>query len=300
MKNYSLNRRQFIRATAALSSVALLPVSLRAADAPAKRTAVDQVDLGKTGIKLSRLGFGTGTNNGNDQAKNGKEGFIKMVQYAYDHGITYFDTAQAYRATFGWIADAIKGLPREKLYIQSKVQGNPQDVTAAIDQIRKTLNVDYIDTLMVHCVENARWIEERKRVMDALDEAMSKKWIRSKGVSCHGLPALKVATESDWPEVHLVRINPVGKLVDGPTGRWGEQGNPDAVLEQIKAMSGKNRGIIAMKVFGCGQLNTDEDRQKSIRYLMSKKEINACVIGFKNTDEIDYALKHMNAALAEA
>jgi 1-deoxyxylulose-5-phosphate synthase len=299
MKNHALNRRHFIKTTAALSTVAFLPVSLRSADVVAKRTAADQVELGNTGVKLSRLGFGTGTNNGQDQARNGKEAFIKMVQYAYDHGITYFDTAQAYRATFGWIAEAIKGLPREKLYIQCKVQGAPQDVPAQIDAIRKTLNTDYVDSLMVHAVENARWPQDRKRVMDGIDEAKSKKWVLSKGVSAHGLPALRVAAENEWPQVHLVRINPAGKLVDGPTGRWGEQGNPDSVVEQIKAMSGKKRGIIAMKVFGCGQITTDEGRKASLKFLAGLKEVNACVIGFKSIEEIDYALKHFNEALAE-
>jgi aryl-alcohol dehydrogenase-like predicted oxidoreductase len=299
MKNHTLSRRQFIGSTVVLTGAALMPVSLRAADA-VKRTATDQVELGNTGIKLSRLGFGTGSNNGRDQVRDGKDGFIKMIHYAYDHGITYFDTAPAYRDTFGFVGDALKGLPREKLFIQSKVQGNPQDVMASIDQIRKSLNTDYIDSLLVHGVENARWPEERKRVMDAIDEAKSKKWIRAKGVSHHGLPALRVAAENPWPEVHLTRINPIGKLVDGPTGRWGEKGDPAAVVEQIKIMGGKKRGVIAMKVFGCGQLNTDEDREKSIRFIMATKEINACVIGFANTDQIDYAIKKINAALAEA
>ena len=98
---------------------------MKAGAAPAlKRTAVDQVTLGNTGIKLSRLGFGTGSNNGREQTDLGREEFNKLIRYAYDQGITYIDTAQSYR-TFTWIADAIKGLPREKLYIQSKLPGTP-------------------------------------------------------------------------------------------------------------------------------------------------------------------------------
>src|ERR1039458_7358301 len=116
MKNHGLNRRQFIRTSAALAGTALLsPWALsgvRAAAAPAgKRTAVDQVTLGRTGIKLSRLGFGTGSDNGHIQAALGQEDFNKLIHYAYDQGITYFDTSETY-ATFPWIGGAIKGLPR--------------------------------------------------------------------------------------------------------------------------------------------------------------------------------------------
>ena len=68
-----------------------------AAAASPKRTAVDQVTLGQTGIKLSRLGMGTGSNSGQIQFDLGREGFNSLVKYAYDQGITYFDCSQTYR-----------------------------------------------------------------------------------------------------------------------------------------------------------------------------------------------------------
>ena len=146
MKIQGLNRRQFIKTSAvAAAGAALLPgLSTPSTFAAAtKRTATDQVTLGKTGVKLSRLGLGTGSSNGHEQTAEGKDAFIKMIHYAYDQGITYIDTAQRY-ATFEWIGDAIKGLPREKLFIQSKVPGKPGDVLATIDSHRKTFNTDYV------------------------------------------------------------------------------------------------------------------------------------------------------------
>src|SRR5450759_1515659 len=228
LKRHGLNRRQFIRTFAALAGTALLSPwalsNIRAAAAPAgKRTAVDQVMLGKTGIKLSRLGFGTGSDNGHAQTALGRDGFTKLIQYAYDQGITYIDTAQAY-ATFDWIGDAIKGLPREKLFIQSKVPGKPDDVLATIDRHRKTFNTDYIDSLLVHCMTRDAWTDEWKRVMDAFNEAKEKKWIRATGGSCPSLPALRAATASDWTEVHLVRVNPQGSHIDGANEEvWDNQ-----------------------------------------------------------------------------
>jgi Predicted oxidoreductases of the aldo/keto reductase family len=299
-----MNRRQFIRTTAVAAGAALtsntwMPTAFAA---EAKRTAVDQVSLGKTGIKLSRLGIGTGSNNGFVQTAEGKENFVKLIRYAYDKGITYIDTAQSYQ-TFQWIGDAIKDLPREKLFIQSKVGGRPTDVLATIDRHRKTFNTDYIDSLLIHCMTRGNWTDpdQWKRVMDAFDEAREKKWILSKGVSCHSLPALRAATASDWNQVHLVRINPQGKHMDTPSGSWDGEVSPEInpVVEEIKQMHSKGRGVIGMKIFGNGDFRERKDREKSIRYAMSLKEVDAVVIGFSKPAEIDEAIEIMNTALAE-
>jgi predicted aldo/keto reductase-like oxidoreductase len=312
MKRHGLNRRQFIQNSAVLAGTALLSpwalTSVRAASAPAvpagaaasKRTAVDQVTLGKTGLKLSRLGFGTGSNNGREQTDLGREGFTNLIHYAYDQGITYIDTAESYR-TFGWISDAVKGLPREKLFIQSKMDGKPEDVLAVIDHHRKVLNTDYIDSLLVHCMTRGAWTDEWKRITDAYNEAQEKKWIRAKGVSCHSLPALRAAAASDWTEVHLVRVNPQGIYTDGEVADWSSttQHEISPVMQEIKTMHEKGHGVIGMKICGAGTFASAADREKSIRYAMACKDIDAIVIGFTSQQQIDEAIERMNRALAE-
>jgi predicted aldo/keto reductase-like oxidoreductase len=297
--NCNYSRRQFLkRSTLAAGALALAPDGMlraQSAAAPAaKRTAVDEVTLGKTGIKLSRLGMGTGSDSGRKQTALGKDGFTKLVHYAYDQGIRYIDCAQSY-VTFEWIADAIKGLPREKLFIQSKIQGKPADVLAAIDHHRKVFNSDYVDSMLVHCTVSGAWTDELKSVMDAYDQAKEKKWIRSKGVSCHSLPALRAAVASDWTEVHLVRVNPMGRRMWSPTDP-GHEIAP--VMDELANMRAKGRGVIGMKIIGDGTFLLPEEREKSIRFAMSRPELDAIVIGFKSADEIDEAIKRMNAALA--
>ncbi|MFZ1071841.1 MAG: aldo/keto reductase [Verrucomicrobiia bacterium] len=299
-----LSRRQFLKTSTALAGTMLLSRwalgKTGAADGPAVvRTATDQVTLGNTGIKLSRLGFGTGSDNGHIQTAEGKDAFVDLIHYAYDRGITYIDTSESYR-TFGLIAGAIKGLPREKLFIQSKMDGRPEDVLAVIDHHRKTFDTDYIDSLLVHCMTRGQWTDEWKRVMDAFNEAQDRKWIRAKGVSCHSLPALRAGVASDWPEVHLVRVNPQGSYIDNETGAWGAQRNEiTPVMQQIKTMHEKGRGVIGMKICGNGKFNDPADREKSIRYAMACRDIDAVVIGFKNRAEIDEAIERINRALKE-
>lgn len=295
------SRRQFLEGAVAIAGAALVsPAIVSAAENIVKRTAVDQVTLGTTGIKLSRLGFGTGSNSGNVQKALGQQAFNDLIHYAYDQGITSFDCAQGYQ-TFDWIAGAIKGLPREKLFIQSKVSGQPQDILKAIDRHRTVFNTDYVDSLLVHCMVKDGWTDQYKRIMEGFDQAKEKKWIRAKGVSCHSLPALRTAAASDWNEVHLVRVNPQAVWIDGPEETWNKSGTDIApVMKEIKTLHAKGRGVIGMKLVGNGEFQKPEDREKAIRFAMSQPEIHAVVIGFKSTKEVDEAIERINRALAAA
>ncbi|HWQ91392.1 MAG TPA: aldo/keto reductase [Clostridia bacterium] len=301
MKTHRINRRQFLENTAlAAGAVMLSSCAGPGLRAGRKRTAADQVVLGKTGLKISRLGFGTGSNSGNVQHELGQENFNRLIRYAYDQGITYFDCAQSYR-TFEWVKGAIKGLPRERLFIQSKIGGKPENILQAIDNHRKIFDTDYVDSMLIHCMVKDQWTDEYKRIMDAYDEAKQKRWILSKGVSCHSLPALRAATASQWTEVHLVRVNPQGRYIDGPEQTWNKSGHDvGPVLQEIQTMHADGRGIIGMKIIGNGDFTDPEDRERSIRFAMSRPELHSVVIGFKNTAEIDEAIQRINSALAEA
>jgi predicted aldo/keto reductase-like oxidoreductase len=301
MKTKNVSRRQFLQESiAAAGAISLAPALLPArAETAVKRTAVDQVTLGKTGMKLSRLGMGCGSQSGQIQHDLGQQGFNDLVKYAYDQGITYFDCAQTYK-TFEWMGAAIKPFPREKIFLQSKVPGKPEDIIAAIDHHRKIYDTDYIDSLLVHCMIQHDWTDHYNRVMDGFNTAKDKGWIRAKGVSCHSLPALELATATPWTEVHLVRVNPQGHHIDGAEESvWNDNlHDVNPVVEQLKKMRADGRGVIGMKIIGNGEFVTEEDREKSVRFAMSRPEIDAVVIGFKNRAEINEAIWRINRALA--
>ncbi|HOY59784.1 MAG TPA: aldo/keto reductase [Verrucomicrobiota bacterium] len=305
MKAESLNRRTFFKQSAAFAGGAvLLPLAAPGSTtraAAVKRTAADQVALGRTGITLSRLGIGTGSNSGKVQRDLGQQAFDRLIRYAYDKGITYIDAAQSYQ-TFEWIGGAIKGLPRERLFIQSKIPGQPEDVLDAIDRHRKAFDTDYIDSMLIHCMVKPGWTDPFKRVMEGFDQAKEKKWIRARGVSCHSLPALQTATASDWTDVHLVRLNPQGASMDTPEETWNarsEASHVPAVVSEIKEMRRRGHGVIGMKLIGDGAFQTPEEREKSIGYVMGSGLCDAVVIGFKSTAEIDEAIERIDRALAQ-
>jgi predicted aldo/keto reductase-like oxidoreductase len=290
------SRRDFLtQSAAAVGVLAAGSNFLNAADRPRKLTSgADRVPLGKTGITTSLLGMGTGSigvKHSSNQVKLGEEKFKKLVRYAFDKGITYFDTADQYGSHI-YLREALRGLPRDKLFIQTKTHATtPEMARADIERFREELGVDYLDTLLMHCMTKGSWPVDRRPVMDTLAEAKAKGRIRAVGVSCHGMAPLKAAVDCDWIDVDLARINPVG----GKAGRM--DGTPDEVAACLKAMHAKGKAIIGMKILAEGTLKTPEKQIESLRYVLGLGCLSCFVIGFESEQQIDQIMQRIEMAL---
>src|SRR5271169_3298524 len=112
-------RRDFLKSSVAAT---VLPgIGGVAGFAQTKRSATDWVTLGKSNVKVTRLAFGTGTFSGRVQRDLGQEEFTRLVRYAYDRGIRFFETAESYHGMAEMLAIALKGIPRDSYRIMSKV-----------------------------------------------------------------------------------------------------------------------------------------------------------------------------------
>jgi predicted aldo/keto reductase-like oxidoreductase len=194
------------------------------------------------------------------------------------------------------VSQAIKGLPRERLWIQSKMWWTPENIQkpmVALERYRKELGTDYIDSLLIHCTMQSTWPQDVRPMMDAFDEARAKKLIRVKGMSCHGLPALRRAAQVDWAEVQLARVNPQGRHVDGEDPEFGAPGQVNEAMKEIRTIHAKGRGVIGMKLIGNGDFKDPADRRKAIQYAMTCGFVDAIVIGFASTAEIDEAIQNI-------
>jgi predicted aldo/keto reductase-like oxidoreductase len=301
-----ISRRKFIRQSAAITGAVVVSNELLGAEAaPAIRTAADWVPLGnlvKEKITIPRLGMGTGSRNGAVQRELGQSKFNDLMKYAYERGIRYFDTAKNYQ-TYEMIGPALKAnkFERDKIFILHKMpswNGVPKDTLGMIDQYRRDYGVDYLDLLLIHCTTTATWPTDLRPMMDAFDEAQQRGWIRAKGMSCHGLRALREATKSNWIEVQLARINPQGRHVDQDLPNvHAPEGKYDEAMKEIKAMHAKGRGIIAMKLCGNGEFVNAEDREKAVQHAVNCGFVDAMVMGFKNNAEIDEHIERVNRAL---
>jgi len=134
MANFS--RRDFLKtglAATALAGAGSLGL------AAAKQSATDMVTLGNSGVKVTRLAFGTGTMNGRVQRDLGQEGFNRLVRYAYDRGIRFFETAQSYPDMHRMLGVALKGIPRDSYQLMTKVTTWGRDRAEAIARMLRAL-----------------------------------------------------------------------------------------------------------------------------------------------------------------
>src|ERR1700726_420548 len=100
--------------------VGVAATALSAVAAPTKRLHSDWVTLGKSNVKVTRLAFGTGTFSGKVQRELGQEEFTRLVRYAYDRGIRFFETAESYHGMPEMLATALKGIPRDSYRLMTK------------------------------------------------------------------------------------------------------------------------------------------------------------------------------------
>jgi len=105
------SRRHFLKTGLAATSLAAAAGPLLAA--PTKRSATDLVTLGNSGVKVSRLAFGTGTMSGRVQRELGQDQFNRLVRHAYDNGVRFFETAESYPGMPEMLGIALKGIPRD-------------------------------------------------------------------------------------------------------------------------------------------------------------------------------------------
>ena len=298
-----ITRRKFLEsAFVGTAGTAVLPQLLTAKDVTkaAKRTATDLVALGRSKVRLCRLGMGTGTRGGKIQRELGREKFIKLIRYGIERGVTYIDTADNYNGMHEMIKPAIKGIDREKIQILCKIwPGRHQNPLKEIDRFRREIGTDYFDVMLMHCVRTPDWVEQNKRLRDLLDTAREKKIIRATGVSIHGLLPLRAAADTGWGDVRLVRINHNGHHMDNLKNKWKAPGNVSEVVRHIKKMHADGKGIIGMKLIGEGDFKGPELRRKSIDFVIGLGCVNAVTIGFKSPAEIDEAITNINNALAK-
>jgi predicted aldo/keto reductase-like oxidoreductase len=290
-----LSRREFLKASLAVGaagSVGALPLQGMA------RTATDTVTLGKSGMRVTRLAFGTGSNNGYVQAALGQKEFTRLIHYAYDRGIRFFETAEAY-ATPAMLGKALKGLPRESYQLMTKVTTDEgADTHQRFEEMLRTSDTEYFDIMLLHWQHTPNWVAKTTRWQDGILQAQSKKIIRTRGASVHGLPALREMPGNKWLEVAMIRMNHNGTRMDGPIPDDNNPGNIAEVVEHVQQVKRDGMGVISMKLVGDGTFTRHEDRQAAMRFAFQHAGIDCATVGFKNTREIDEAIDNLNLALA--
>ena len=289
-----MRRREFLHGAACAAGAAWLPPGALAWGAPAapglsrKFSAADLVTLGSTGIQTSRLAMGTGTvgtGHHSHQTALGIKGLSELLLNGYDHGLRFFDTADAY-GSHPHVAEALKHVARDKVTVLTKTWArDPASARADLERFRRELGVEQIDICLMHCLTEGDWTERFKGVMDVLSEAKQKGLIRAHGCSCHSIEALRAAAKSPWVEVDLVRINPIGAYMDDA---------PETVVNVLREMRAAKKAIVGMKILGQGELRNRQD--EALRYALSLDLLDAFTIGAESRFEQEDLVRRIAAA----
>ncbi|HON00938.1 MAG TPA: aldo/keto reductase [Acidobacteriota bacterium] len=275
-----INRREFVRVGAAAGVAGglwwLEGESVSAV--VTGKSASDRVVLGDTGIEVTRLAMGTGTNGGgkesNQTRKLGVQGLADLLEEAFERGVRFWDAADQY-GTHPHLREALKRVSREDVVILTKTHASTEaEMKADLDRFRQELGTDYLDIVLLHCMMTADWPKRKQGAMEVLAGAREDGIVRAHGVSCHTLEALRVASETDWVQVDLARINPAGSSMDADV---------ETVVRLLRKMKAAGKGVIGMKILGAGELVDRID--ESLRFVLNLDCVDCFTIGTESREE---------------
>jgi predicted aldo/keto reductase-like oxidoreductase len=291
MSRKKITRRQFV-STITIGTGAVIAGSSAFGSATGKSVqAADQlsiIKLGKSGLKTTLVGMGTGFSGYNRSSNITRAGIAEsLIREAYEKGIRYFDCADSY-GTHAYTAAALKNFPRETYTLCSKIWfsqgGIPEperpDANIVVDRFRKELNTDYIDLIQIHCMTDGKWTDKEKKQMDILENLKARKVIKAHGVSVHSLEAMEACLGNPWVDVVHVRINPHGESMDKP--------DPALVTPVIAKLHAEGKGIIGMKLIGAGKFKNDPEKiDESLRFVLGLGSVDLLIVGFEKPEQID-------------
>jgi 1-deoxyxylulose-5-phosphate synthase len=288
------NRREFIlKSAAGLAGLTVLSTGLKGFNLSPAAATIDNVKLGNTGLMVPRVALGTGSGGwakASNQTRLGMKKFVELSQYAYDRGIKFFDTADMY-GSHPYVGEALKVLPRENVTVLTKVMTYNQEgwykvepFQASLDRFRKEIGTEYFDIFLLHCMMDGQWSTEYRKYMDGLSEAKQKGIIKTVGISCHDMDAMIEAASNPWVDVLLARINNQGPKMDA---------TPEKVMKVLETARKNGKGVIGMKVFGMGDLIKEDQREKSLNYVIKSGNVHCMTLGLESREQIDDAVSRV-------
>ena len=281
-----MKRRDFIRhallggvSAAALQQRLYGTAPVGYSESPARRFANDAVRLGPDGLAPSRLAMGTGTSGfrgaSNQTRKLGVGGLTDLYRFGFDNGLTFWDTADGY-GSHPHLKNALKHVPREKVVIMTKSQSKTAgEMRSDIERFRSEIGTDYIDLLLLHAVREEDWPQQRAGAMEVVNEYKQKGIVRSRGISCHSLPALKRVKNEAFIDVDLARVNPIGARMDA---------DPATVIEELCRIKAAGKGVIGMKILGEGVMRNRVS--EALQHALALDCIDCFTIGAENRFEL--------------
>lgn len=225
---------------------------------------------------VSRLCYGT-LSLSNLQNKDTDENKVKLLNYAYENGVNFFDTAELYD-NYNILKKFIKDKDRETLTIATKSYAYDKSTAEySINKALKEMNTDYIDVFMLHEQDNGNnflgHYEAVERFMKYKEDGI----IRHFGISTHRVEAVKDSIKFKEIEIVFPLINMMGVGI--------QDGTIEDMIDAVKKAKQNNKFILAMKVYGGGHLITDA--RKAFEFVNNLHEVDSIAVGMSTIEEVD-------------
>jgi len=220
--------------------------------------------LGKTGLKVSRMGFG-----GIPIQKIDEEGTKTLFHKLLEQGVNYIDTARAYTVSEAYIGYALEGI-REHFVLATKSMAHTreameQDIATSLQNLR----TDYIDLYQIHN-PNEKALEEILApggALEALQAAKAAGRIGHIGITLHSMALFQQVLAYPWVETIMFPYNIVETQAE----------------ELIAQCNEKNIGFICMKPLAGGAI---DDADTALRYVVSNPNVTVVIPGMAEVGEL--------------
>lgn len=228
--------------------------------------------LGKTGLRVSRMGFG-----GIPIQRIDAAGTRTLMQKLVDAGVNYIDTARGYTVSESYLGEALEGL-REHFVLATKSMARSKEAMAKdIDISLGNLRTNYIDLYQVHNPNMAQLeqVIAPGGALEALLEARDSGKIGHIGITVHSVEVFERALELDWVETIMFPYNIV-------------ETQGEALIQECAK---RNIGFIDMKPLAGGAI---EDATLALRFVCSNPNVTLTIPGMADPAELTQNLNAVN------
>lgn len=225
---------------------------------------MEYTNLGNTGLKVSRLGFG-----GIPIQRITQEEATALIHKLPEYGINYIDTARGYTVSEEYLGIAMEGI-RDKFVLATKSMARTREAMEKdIETSLKNLRTDHIDLYQVHNAPPAQMkiVTGEGGALEALLEAKAAGKIGHIGITAHEIGTFEMGLEMDWVETIMFPYNFVELQA----------------ADLIRKCDEKGKGFICMKPLAGGAI---ENAPLAMRFIASNKDITVNIPGMANEDEL--------------
>lgn len=249
------------------------------------------VNLSGTGLKVSKLGFGTAYIGDPSLDISPEEGG-RILAESCKLGVSFWDTSDDY-GSHPHVASALKHVPRKEIVISTKTSAKSgEEAKKSLKNSLKELDTDYLDIFLLHAVESD-WIHGCHQVLKELNDLKTTGIVKAIGLSTHSVTVVREASRFEELDVLMTICCKADQAIINEFREHIplEDGSIEEMFNVIKSAHSSGKGVIAMKVLGTSAPPLVRNYPSSIKSIARLDFVDTMVIGMRSLDEVKKNVK---------